>query len=141
MSLCYIKSLVYREFTKLLSGLPRELAGRLDHLLTEDYGFSPVLRYIDDHLAEPLNNDQLADLACQSKSHFIRSFHKALGQTPADYIQERRVAAAALRLSTSGDSIEQIAEQHGLANRFYFSRVFRKIMGISPATYRKTPGV
>jgi AraC-like DNA-binding protein len=140
-SLCYIKSLVYREFTALLLRLPPDQSNRLEHLLTADHAFSQVLHYIDNHLSEPINNDRLADLACLSKSHFIRSFHKALGQTPADYIQERRVAAAALTLNTSDESIDRIAEQHGFANRFYFSRVFRKIMGISPATYRKNPAV
>jgi AraC-like DNA-binding protein len=140
-SLCYVKSIVYREFAGFLLRLPKDRSRRLEHLMTGNQAFAEVLQYIERHLAEPLDNDRLADLACMSKSHFIRSFHKTLGQTPGDYVQERRVAAAALTLNLSDDTIDQIAEQYGFANRFYFSRVFRKIMGIAPATYRKTPGV
>jgi len=135
-SLCYATSIVYRVFTNALLTLNRSSYARLEHLIATDHDFSPVLQHIDGHLAASLSNDILADVAGMSKSHFIRMFHKAMGQTPAEYVQERRVVAAALSLSTSADTIDRIADRCGFANRFYFSRVFAKVMGVSPAAYR-----
>jgi len=58
-------------------------------------------------------------------------------QTPAKYVQERRVAAATEKLVFSEATIDQIAEETGFANRFHFSRVFTQIMSVGPGTYRK----
>jgi len=140
-SFSFVKSVVYRAFTSALLSLSKSAYSRLERLMTTDHDFTSILQYIDQHLIDSLSNDRLADLACMSKSHFIRTFHQTIGQSPAEYVQERRVVAAALKLNTSNDSIDQIASQHGFANRFYFSRVFQKVMGISPAAYRNMPAV
>ena len=72
-----------------------------------------------------------------STDHLIRLFRRHLGQTPGHYVQERRLAAAARDLVHSDDSIDAVAERHGFANRFYFTRVFTRRMGQAPATWRK----
>lgn len=97
----------------------------------------PALRCIDDRLAEPATNAELAERCAMSEDHFIRIFRRCVGQTPACYALERRVAFAAERLVFSEDSLEQIAEDAGFANRFHFSRVFTGIIGVPPAKYRK----
>jgi AraC-like DNA-binding protein len=139
VSHCYVKSLVYRALMDYLVCLPSEKLHRLDRLLSGGHRFAALVHYIDNHLSEPLSNPRLADLCHMSVSHFIRSFHTATGQTPAEYIQDRKVSAAAQYLNFTDHSIEQIAELTGFANRFYFTRVFTKIMGIPPAGYRNTP--
>ena len=60
-----------------------------------------------------------------------------LDVAPARYIVERRVSRAAELLVYSNDSLEQIADACGFPNRFYLSRVFTKVLGTSPARYRK----
>ena len=64
-----------------------------------------------------------------------------IGQTPAQYVLERRITFAAERLSFSEDSIERIAEVCGFPDRFYFSRMFVRRMGQPPAAYRRTSRV
>jgi transcriptional regulator GlxA family with amidase domain len=96
---------------------------------------------VDDHLAEPLTHADLAGLCHLSGDHFVRRFRDAIGRTPARYVTERRIAAAAQRLVFTRDSIDQIAEATGFGNRFYFSRVFARHMGTPPAAYRKTARV
>jgi len=76
-----------------------------------------------------------------SEDHFIRRFRECVGQSPAQYIQEQRVARAAQRLVFTTESIDAIAAATGFANRFYFSRVFTRHMGTSPAAYRNAPRV
>jgi len=98
----------------------------------------PALRRIDDNLAEPAANSELADRCGMSEDHFIRIFQKCVGQTPARYALERRVAFAAERLVFSDDSLKMIATQAGFSNRFHFSRAFTRIIGVPPAQYRDT---
>lgn len=100
----------------------------------------PVLRYIDAHLDEPLDNTRLAALVHASESHFIRSFRRLIGSTPAKHVQERRVQRAAELLSRTTLSIDEIAERCGFANRYHFSRVFAQRMAIPPARYRARNG-
>ena len=116
---------------------PQEQVEALDQLATGDHQFDSLVQYIDRHLSDRLDNQRLAEVSNMSKSHFIRRFHKAIGQTPAMYVLERRIARTAERLSFTNDSIERISEETGFSNRFYFTKVFKKIMGIPPVKYRK----
>lgn len=108
------------------------------HLGTDDTErqLRPVLRYIDAHLDEPLDNQRLAALVHASESHFIRSFRRLVGSTPARHVQERRVQRAAELLARTTLSIDEIAERCGFANRYHFSRVFAQRMAAPPGRYR-----
>ncbi len=112
--------------------------GRIEE--TRRAGFSliePALQWIDRHLTEPLPVDVLAQRCGVSRDHFTRAFTRTMGSSPARHVAERRISYAALRLLHSDDSIEDIAEAAGLANRYHFSRVFQRILGTSPAAYRR----
>ena len=86
-----------------------------------------------------VGNASLARIAHLSKSAFIREFRQATGQTPARYSTERRIAAAAEQLAHSDATIDEIADRFGFPDRFYFTRVFTRLMGVPPARYRKSP--
>jgi AraC-like DNA-binding protein len=100
----------------------------------------PVLRYIDAHLDEPLDNARLAAFVHASESHFIRMFRRVVGCTPARHVQERRVHHAAELLARTSLTIDEIAERCGFANRFHFSRVFAQRMVEPPGRYRARHG-
>jgi transcriptional regulator GlxA family with amidase domain len=100
----------------------------------------PVLRYIDAHLEEPLENTRLAALVHASESHFIRLFRRVVGSTPARHVQERRVHRAADLLARTSLTIDEIAERCGFANRYHFSRVFAQRMAEPPGRYRASHG-
>ncbi len=100
----------------------------------------PVLRYIDAHLDEPLENARLAAFVHASESHFIRMFRRVVGCTPARHVQERRVSHAAELLERTSLTIDEIAERCGFANRFHFSRVFAQRMVEPPGRYRALHG-
>ncbi|MBN1436810.1 MAG: helix-turn-helix transcriptional regulator [Sedimentisphaerales bacterium] len=134
---CHVKSLLYREFMRAISILPKKSIDLIERLATANHDFIEVIEYIEDHLAEAIHNEKLAEICCMSKTNFIRRFRRELGQTPAEYVRERRVAASAISLIFTQDSIETIAQTHGFPNRYYFSRVFAQLLGITPAAYRK----
>ncbi len=100
----------------------------------------PVLRYIDAHLDEPLENARLAAFVHASESHFIRMFRRVIGCTPARHVQERRVNHAAELLARTSLTIDEIAERCGFANRFHFSRVFAQRRVEPPGRYRALHG-
>jgi AraC-like DNA-binding protein len=139
--LCRIKAVVYAGLAPAFAALAVADVSRCRHLIEGTNPMTPALRLIEDHLPEPLPNRRLARSCGLAEDHFIRQFRRHLGQTPAHYVQERRIAAAAARLRFSSDSIEAIATTYGFSNRHHFSRVFARRMGIGPAGYRarRTP--
>jgi len=133
--LCHIKALVYLALGRLVEPILR-VSG--DPSSLQDNGpVTPAIRFIEEHLADDLDTRRLAELCHFSRDHFIRVFRQHVGETPAQYIIDRRIAAASQRLLFTSDSIETIAEATGFPDRFYFSRVFARITGKAPAAYRK----
>jgi transcriptional regulator GlxA family with amidase domain len=72
-----------------------------------------------------------------SSEQLGRLFRQHLRQSPAAYVRERRIVAVATHLVTTDASLEQISERCGFANRNHLTRVFIKLMGVAPISYRK----
>lgn len=134
-----IKAVFYDGLAKYLGQLPPE---RIEQYRGRMHALTPVLpaiAHMEKNLAVSLSNRELAGCCHMSESHFIRSFHACVSQTPKQYLLERRVQIAAQQLLYSGQSIDQIAAETGFGNRFYFSRAFKRKTGSSPAAYRNSP--
>jgi AraC-like DNA-binding protein len=133
---CRVKSLVHLVMASLEDALPGEKAAMLRHIADGQLDLLEVLRFIDSHIEESLDNARLAHIAHTSESCFIRRFREAMGQTPARYVQDRRVARAAELLVCTEKNIDEVAQRCGFANRYYFSRVFNERVGRPPVRYR-----
>ncbi len=72
-----------------------------------------------------------------SLPHFRRIFRKFTGNSPQQYLLQRRLAQAANRLAHSDEQIGTIAAEVGFSDMFYFSHFFKKYYGIAPKKYRK----
>ena len=95
-----------------------------------------VLTYIDARLGESISLDDLAGEACLSPYHFARLFHQAMGRPPHRYVVERRIAVAQERLRQGRTSMVELALDTGFGTQANFSRVFRKLTGLTPRQYR-----
>jgi transcriptional regulator GlxA family with amidase domain len=96
---------------------------------------------LETHYAQPVNLDELARMAHMSKRSFIRAFRAATDQTPIAYLIQLRVNRGALLLRQAQDNITDIAFRVGFSDSNYFTRQFRKLLGVSPRGYRKQHGV
>ncbi|WP_240762216.1 AraC family transcriptional regulator [Paenibacillus thalictri] len=97
---------------------------------------SQALRYMDEHYADPISLESLAELFGCSPRHLVRLFQERLGQNPLDYLLEVRMEIAKRLILTTDATVQEIA--HGLSyqDRYYFSRLFKKHVGISPNHYK-----
>lgn len=96
-----------------------------------------VYSWIQHSLGGEITNQLLAAQAGMSVEAFIRWFKAAAGRTPAAFVAERRIREACRRLTFSDETIEQVAETLGFANRHHFSRVFKHYAGCGPAQFRR----
>ena len=72
-----------------------------------------------------------------SKVSFFRRFKEQTGLSPHDYLMDRRIERAALRLHESAQDITDLAYELGFSSSQYFSTVFSRYMGMSPSDYRR----
>lgn len=92
--------------------------------------------YIENHFSEELSIAALADLVHYSERHFARLFKETYNMTPVDYILSLRIKHACTLLSDTDLPISEISLQSGYSDNNYFSRVFKKKIGVTPSQYR-----
>lgn len=95
------------------------------------------INFMLDRLAEKLKLDEIAAEIGLSASHFSRLFLNRTGHSPIDYFIQLKIQRACRLLDNSSKTIAEIAREMGFDDQFYFSRTFRKVMGMSPVEYRK----
>ncbi len=95
------------------------------------------IKFIHKNLQQELSVEALAKEACMNTDYYSRVFKKLFGIRPIQYIQTKRIERAQLLLTTTTQSIPEIAHKSGLPNLSYFSRLFKKIVNKSPAAFRK----
>ncbi len=88
-------------------------------------------------LHEPLTLDELARVAVMSPTHFLRVFRQAFGQTPHQFLTERRIERAKDLLRMTNRPVTDICLAVGFESLGSFSALFRRRVGVSPATYRR----
>lgn len=88
------------------------------------------------HIHQQLDIDTLAKTANLSKFHFIKRYKTLTGRTPINDFIQMKIERACHLLDISDKSIVTIGLELGYEDAYYFSRVFNKIMGISPTQYR-----
>jgi AraC-like DNA-binding protein len=137
MLTCWAKSLIYRSLRDAFGQVPRALRTQFLQPAVGIQTLDPLLRYIEEHLAEELGNDRLAKRLACSRASLTRLFRRHLRISPSVYVAERRISRASELLVQSDASLEEIAEACGFPNRYYFTRVYSRMVGVPPAAYRK----
>ena len=95
-----------------------------------------VRKDIDEHYYEPLTLSSLAEKYIVESSYLSRCFKQETGQSLTTYLTGRRMEKAMEHIRESTAGLTEIAFLVGYDDYTYFSRVFRKVVGVSPREYR-----
>jgi AraC-like DNA-binding protein len=99
-----------------------------------------AMAYVQQNYQEPLSRQSLARHVGMSDDYLTYCFRQELGMTPIAYLNRYRVMQAKSLLKESDRTITQIALDVGFSDSGYFSRVFRREVGVSPDAYRRREG-
>lgn len=92
--------------------------------------------YIENHYQDKVTSDQLCTELKIGRTTLYHAIKNEYNMSLTELINQTRVNKACELLSTSDDRIMMIADQCGYADYNYFSRVFKKLKGVSPRVYR-----
>lgn len=95
-----------------------------------------IKNYLDEHFTESLSLDFLAEMIYINKYYLVKIFKQQYGLTISQYIQQKRITHAKHLLRFTDRSVESIGAECGMEQPHYFSRIFKKVEGISPSQYR-----
>jgi AraC family transcriptional regulator len=129
--------------TTLASYLLRHYSAASAVLENSTGGLAPsVLRrsieFIQTHLETNLRLSDLAREAGISPSHLIRSFRQSTGKTPYQYLLYQRIERARSLIRDHRTPLTQVALASGFADQHHLARVFRRITGVTPSSYRRS---
>jgi AraC-like DNA-binding protein len=96
-----------------------------------------VTEHIEAHLAERVSLAELAQLAGTSQSHFCHAFKASTGLPPHRWQLEARIRQSQALLSRARGSVVDVALATGFADQSHFTRVFRRMVGETPASWRR----
>lgn len=111
---------------------------RLDERLTESTRTIELfINHLDESYAKPWTLDLMAEHCGLGATRFVHYFKQATNMTPMHYLNFIRLKAASRQLlSEPNASITTICYEHGFSSGQYFSTLFRKQFGCTPADYR-----
>jgi AraC family transcriptional regulator len=95
---------------------------------------------IDDSAGRRLTLGEISQGAGVHPVHLAQVFRRHFGCTVGTYIRRRRIESAAIALRSSGRSIAEIALDCGFSDQAHLTSVFRAVMGVTPAAYRRQSG-
>lgn len=117
------------------------MEGVFDTAREQDAVFYPIRKGVKLLRREWHENQKIsryADACGISESHFHALFKAWAHMTPVEYRNRLRLSYACSYLKNTTDRVEDIARQVGFDDPFYFSRLFKRLIGMTPREYRRT---
>lgn len=96
-----------------------------------------VKEYLDEHYTKRLALDDLAGTFFINKFYLSKIFRETYGTTINNYLISKRITRAKQLLRFTDMTVDEVGAAVGMGDANYFSRMFRKVEGISPRKYRK----
>ncbi len=130
------QSIASANLTELFCIFARELSGGPSKslVMTND-SFKNITIYMYSNYNKKIKVEDLAGMCNLSLHRFAHKFKDLIGVTPIEYLTRIRINEAKYLLSNSFLNISEISSIVGYDNPLYFSRVFKKVTGLSPRNY------
>lgn len=97
----------------------------------------PLFRYLGENCGDSIQVREAARICGMSESHFMNLFKRVTGLSFVTYFNHFRIERAQALLGGTNESMASISQQVGFCDQSYFGTVFRRIVGMTPATYRR----
>ena len=97
-----------------------------------------AMAYLHEHYADPISREELARLLGMSSDYLTLCFRREVGMTFVSYLNRYRVNQAKILLAESDKNVAEVAMAVGFSDNGYFTRVFRRQVGVTPDAYRRT---
>jgi AraC family transcriptional regulator, transcriptional activator for feuABC-ybbA operon len=120
-----------------LNILEKSKPGETTSAKQDESVFIEATKFIDEHYMMPLNIPDLAQKYGFTAKQFTQLFRKCLGISPNQYIIDYRIQRARELLSCKEYSVAEVSSCVGYTDPYYFSRIFKKKMGMSPSQLQK----
>lgn len=98
---------------------------------------SKAIVFIENNYMHPITVGDIVDYIKLDRTYFYRLFKKETRRSPEQFLMEYRIEQACRLIRQSNFTFAAIAEYVGLNNQQYFSRLFKKIIGMTPGEYKK----
>ncbi|MGG4103953.1 response regulator [Paenibacillus lautus] len=95
-----------------------------------------AVQYIKAHFTEPISLQEVADEVAVSRNYFSELFKRITGHNFIDYVIDLRLKRAKELLSTTSLRVYEVADRSGFNDVKYFSKLFKKMVGMTPAEYQ-----
>lgn len=128
--LAYLFSQCFREYTSYVAAV--------NALISDAPIVKKIHQYIQKHFDQKITPSTLAETLHMDVYYLCHSFKKETGITIGDYVQQQKIEEAKRLLKGSRLSIAEISEALAFSSQSYFSAIFKKITGMTPASYRKS---
>jgi len=99
-----------------------------------------IQHYIDQHISQNITSIDVAKYLYLNPSYFSRYFKRLTGVNFTDYVHQYKMKMAEKILKTSNQSLESLSLSLGYSDRTYFSKVFKKYVGVTPSEYKAELG-
>jgi AraC-like DNA-binding protein len=135
----------YEAMVRLLEIFAKHLSAVANQILVQKQNEEPPMisrarQFIGDHQAESISLEQIAKALNVSTFYFCKMFKKTTGQTFTHYLSRTRVEKAKNLLLNPHARVSEIAYDCGFISLTHFNRIFKRIVGQSPTSYRKSVG-
>ena len=132
-------SLIITELMRiwLRRGLKLSSKSTFDQFSSKDFS---VLEYIDQHSAENISIEELANRCGMCYSNFAKQFKTQFGKTCKEYIEFVRICKADTLLLYTDKTLDYISQETGFTDASHFIRTYKKIRGITPKQRRNAQG-
>jgi two-component system, response regulator YesN len=133
------KASTLKQISEIETQMVNEYSEAVNKLSLKQYNYKirQAIEYIRTHLGEDLSLNAISAAIDSSPHELSRQFKKQTGKSLTDYINEQRIIEAIYLIDNQHFSITDIALMVGFNDVNYFTKVFKKLKGMTPSHYRK----
>ncbi len=102
----------------------------------ENRRVTEMIRYMQAHIDRPMTLEELCERFSLSRSYVHAAFRNQTGRSPMAFFTDQKMRLACQQLRATSLPVQRIAQGLGFQDPLYFSRAFRKAIGLSPSAYR-----